>query len=200
MNCAWKPALDEQFVGGSVHLGPILDALANKKRTGVPLTYQTGAAGAAERADHPLKTILEPGFAEKIERLTYAMREAERNGTKYSIEQEVLRVIGLREQTKTWPKMVEGVYRDLAKENSDIRAQANREISLNRPGASKRAVDAANAQIDALRQKLGDFERDALKLGVPESVIVRAKREASIGKLPNVGLQVDGKRVISLGK
>lgn len=192
--------LYEQFVGSSVHLGPLINAAANKKRTGAPLTYQTGAAGALERLDEPLKTILEPGFAEKIERLTYAMREAERNGTKYSVEQEFRRIIGLRETTKTWPKMVEGVYRSLGEENLNIRAQANREISLNRPGASKRAVDAANGQIEALRQKLGDFERDAIKLGIPESVIVRAKREASVGKLPSVGLQVDGKRVISLGK
>jgi hypothetical protein len=192
--------LYEQFVGSSVHLGPLINAAANKKRTGAPLTYQTGAAGALERLDEPLKTILEPGFAEKIERLTYAMREAERNGTKYSVEQEFRRIIGLRETTKTWPKMVEGVYRNLGEENLNIRAQANREISLNRPGASQRAVDAANGQIEALRQKLGDFERDAIKLGIPESVIVRAKREASVGKLPSVGLQVDGKRVISLGK
>jgi hypothetical protein len=183
-----------------VHLGPLINAAANKRRTGAPLTYQTGAAGALERLDEPLKTILEPGFAEKIERLTYAMREAERNGTKYSVEQEFRRIIGLRETTKTWPKMVEGVYRNLGEENLNIRAQANREISLNRPGASQRAVDAANGQIKALRQKLGDFERDAIKLGIPESVIVRAKREASVGKLPSVGLQVDGKRVISLGK
>jgi len=192
--------LYEQFIGGSVHLGPLLGAAMNQKRSGAPLTYQTGVAGAAERLDEPLKTILEPGFAEKIERLTYAVRQAERNGTLYSIEQEFRRIIGLREQTKTWPKMVEGVYRNLAEENSNIRSQANREISLNRPGASKRAVDAANGQIEALRQKLADFERDALKLGVPESVIIRAKREANVGKLPNVGLQVDGKRVISLGK
>jgi hypothetical protein len=192
--------LYEQFIGGSVHLGPLLGAAMNQKRSGAPLTYQTGVAGAAERLDEPLKTILEPGFAEKIERLTYAVRQAERNGTLYSIEQEFRRIIGLREQTKTWPKMVEGVYRNLAEENSNIRSQANREISLNRPGASKRAVDAANGQIEALRQKLADFERDALKLGVPESVIIRAKREANVGKLPSVGLQVDGKRVISLGK
>lgn len=192
--------LYEQFIGGSVHLGPLLSATMNQKRSGAKLTYQTGVAGAAERLDEPLKTILEPGFAEKIERLTYAVREAERNGTKYSIEQEFRRIIGLRETTKTWPKMVEGVYRSLADENANIRAQANREVSLNRPGASKRAVDAANAQIDTLRQKVADFERDAVKLGVPEQVIIRAKREASVGKLPSVGLQADGKRVISLGR
>jgi hypothetical protein len=172
----------------------------NQKRSGTPITYKTGAGGVAERLDEPLKTILEPGFAEKIERLTYAMRQAERNGTLYSIEQEFRRIIGLREQTKTWPRMVEGVYRELAKENVNLRMQANREISLNRPGASARAVDAANASLDALRQTVIDFERDAIKLGVPEYVLAKAKREASVGKIPRVVLQPDGKRVMSLGQ
>jgi len=192
--------LYEQFVGGSVHLGPLLGAAMNQKRSGAPITYRDGAAGVADRLDEPLKTILEPGFAEKIERLTYALRQAERNGTLYSIDQEFRRVIGLREQTKTWPKMVESVYRELAKENTNLRMQANKEVSLNRPGASKRAVEAANAGLDALRQKVADFERDALKLGVPDYVLGRAKREASVGKIPRVGLQADGKRVISLGQ
>lgn len=192
--------LYEQFVGSSVHLGPLLGAAMNQKRSGAPITYRGGAAGVADRLDEPLKTILEPGFAEKIERLTYALRQAERNGTLYSIDQEFRRVIGLREQTKTWPKMVESVYRELAKENTNLRMQANKEVSLNRPGASKRAVDAANAGLDALRQKVADFERDALKLGVPDYVLGRAKREASVGKIPRVGLQADGKRVISLGQ
>jgi len=192
--------LYEQFVGSSVHLGPLLNAAMNQKRSGAPLTYQQGVAGMAERADEPLKTILEPGFAEKIERLTYAVRQAERNGTLYSIEQEFRRLIGLREQTKTWPRLVEGVYRDLAQQNMAIRMQANRELSLNRPGAAARAIDTANQQLDALRQKVQDFQRDAQKLGVPEHLLSKVKREVSVGQIPRVILSPDKKRVVSVGR
>ena len=192
--------LYEQFIGGSVHLGPLLAAATNTNRAGRPLTYQKGVAGALERADYPLETIMEPGFAAKVEKIVYALRGAEKNGKAYSVEQEFKRVIGLREQTKTWPEMALGAYRDLAEENANIRMQANKEISLNRPGASARAVTEANAQLAALRAKVAEFETDSVKLGVPMPVLMFAKREANMSIIRDVALQVDGKRVRSLGR
>jgi hypothetical protein len=190
----------EQFIGGSVHLGPLMSAATNTNRAGRKLTYQKGVAGALERADYPLETIMEPGFAAKVEKIVYALRGAEKNGKSYSVQQEFKRVIGLREQTRTWPELALGAYRDLAEENANIRAQANKEISLNRPGASARAVTEANAQLAALRARVAEFETDSVKLGVPMPVLLSAKREANLSTIRDVALQIDGKRVRSLGR
>ena len=192
--------LYEQFVGGSVHLGPLVAAASNTNRAGRPLTYQKGVAGALERADYALETIMEPGFAAKVEKIVYAMRGAEKNGKSYSVEQEFRRVIGLREQTRTWPELALGAYRNMAQENANIRAQANKEISLNRPGASARAVTAANQQLAELRAKVAEFETDSVKLGVPMPALMSAKREANLSLIRDVGLQIDGARVRSLGR
>jgi hypothetical protein len=190
----------EQFIGGSVHLGPLMSAATNTNRAGRKLTYQKGVAGALERADYPLETIMEPGFAAKVEKIVYALRGAEKNGKSYSVQQEFKRLIGLREQTRTWPELALGAYRDLAEENANIRAQANKEISLNRPGASARAVTEANAQLAALRARVAEFETDSVKLGVPMPVLLSAKREANLSTIRDVALQIDGKRVRSLGR
>ena len=88
----------------------------------------------------------------------------------------------------------------MAQENANIRAQANKEISLNRPGASARAVTAANQQLAELRAKVAEFEPDSVKLGVPMPALMSAKREANLSLIRDVGLQIDGARVRSLGR
>jgi hypothetical protein len=190
--------LYEQFVGSSVHLGPILAAAMNQNRAGTPLTYRTGEAGLRDRLDHPVETILEPGFSQKLERLVYALRGAEKKGRKYSVEEETKRLLGVRQETRKWDELATNAYRKLSKEYGDVRSQANRELGLNRPGAKVRAIDDANAKIAKLRADLAQYEKDATKLGVPVPTLTRAKREASVNLFRDVGLGHDG-RVVSLG-
>jgi hypothetical protein len=190
--------LYEQFVGSSVHLGPILAAAMNQNRAGTPLTYRTGLAGLGDRLDQPLETILEPGFSQKLERLVYALRGAEKKGRKYSVEEETKRLLGVRQVTRKWDELATNAYRKLSKEYADVRSQANRELGLNRPGAKVRAIDDANAKIAKLRADLAQYEKDATKLGVPVPTLTRAKREASVNLFRDVGLGHDG-RVVSLG-
>jgi hypothetical protein len=190
--------LYEQFVGSSVHLGPILAAAMNQNRAGTPLTYRTGLAGLGDRLDQPLETILEPGFSQKLERLVYALRDAEKKGRKYSVEEETKRLLGVRQVTRKWDELATNAYRKLSKEYADVRSQANRELGLNLPGAKVRAIDDANAKIAKLRADLAQYERDATKLGVPVPTLTRAKREASVNLFRDVGLGHDG-RVVSLG-
>jgi hypothetical protein len=190
--------LYQQFVGSSVHLGPLLGAVMNQNQAGTPLTYRKGLMGALERADEPLQTILEPGFSKKLESLVYALRDAEKKGRKYTVEEEAKRLLGVRQVTRKWDELATNAYRKLSADYSDVRSQANRELGLNRPGAKVWAINAANEQIAKLRSDLESYEREATKLGVPVPTLIRAKKEAGVNLFRDVGLGNDG-RVVSLG-
>ena len=170
----------EQFMGSSVHLQPILAALNNKDRTGRPLTYKEGIAGALERVDAAAATILEPGWAAKLERLEYALRGAEKRGRQFSGEEELKRFIGIREFTRTWPDLVKRGYDAFAAKNTAIRGQANKTLGDNLPGAQVKAIAEANAAIQALAAELQTYEADLRSLGVPEPIIRKARKDSSM--------------------
>lgn len=172
----------EQFMGSSVHLGPIIAAATNNDRMGRPLTYQTGIPGALERIDGALAPIMEPGWAAKLERLEYAMRGAEKRGRLHSVDEEAKRLVGIREFTRTWPEMVKRTYDTLAARNSNIRAQANKVLGLNLPGAKTQAIQEANTALEQLAKETADFEADLEILGVPTNIVKAARRHSSIPK------------------
>lgn len=172
----------EQFMGSSVHLGPILAATMNVDRYGRPLTHKDGAAGVAERVDYAMQTMLEPGWAAKFERLEYAMREAEKRGRLFSVEEEIKRFIGIREFTRTWPDMVKRGFDNFAQQNSNVRSQANKQLGLNLPGVKDTAVKDANAALDALRAEMTAYEADLKLLGVPDAVIRKSRQDSSVPK------------------
>lgn len=187
-------------MGSSVHLGPIISAVTNTDRMGRPLTYEKGAQGIVERIDAAAQTVLEPGWAAKMERLEYAMREAERKGRLFSVEEEIKRLVGVREFTRSWHDMVKAKYNDFATQNSDIRAAANRELGVNLPGAKGTALTRANAAIAKLDAELKEYEADLKTLGVPDSIARAARKESSIPRvLHKVELDTDGRRVKSIG-
>lgn len=190
----------EQFMGSSVHLGPIISAVTNTDRMGRPLTYEKGAKGIVERIDAAAQTVLEPGWAAKMERLEYAMREAERKGRLFSVEEEIKRLVGVREFTRSWHDMVKAKYNDFAAQNADIRAAANRELGVNLPGAKGTALTRANDAIAKLDAELKEYEADLKTLGVPDSIARAARKESSIPRvLHKVELDTDGRRVKSIG-
>jgi hypothetical protein len=172
----------EQFMGSSVHLGPIIAAATNNDRMGRPLTYQSGIPGALERIDGALAPIMEPGWTAKLERLEYAMRGAEKRGRLHSVDEEAKRLVGIREFTRTWPDMVKRAYDALQARNSAIRSQANKVLGLNLPGAKTQAIQEANAALEQLAKDTADFEADLDLLQVPENIIKAARRDSSIPK------------------
>jgi len=172
----------QQFMGGSVHLDPLIDAYKNVDKMGRPVTYKTGIPGAAERVDSAVKTILEPGWAAKMERLSLALREAERRGRTFSVEEEIKRFVGIREFTRTWPDMVKRGFDALAAQNTAIRGQANKILGENNPGSRIQAVQDANQAIEALAQELQTYEADLRALGVPEHIIKQARKDSAVPK------------------
>ncbi|HEY1049325.1 MAG TPA: hypothetical protein VGE39_06210, partial [Prosthecobacter sp.] len=173
----------EQFMGSSVHMGPLLAAVTNTDRNGRPLTYEKGVLGMAERIDAAAQTIFEPGWAAKIERLEYAFREAEKKGRMFSVDEEVKRLVGVREFTRTWPDLVKRQYDNFARRNSEIRAAANREIGLNRPGAKASALAKANAAIARLGEELAAYETDLNSFGIPLAVSRQARKDSNVPRV-----------------
>ncbi len=185
----------EQFAGSSVHLSPIINAALNVDRNGRPITNRPGLAGVLERVDSAVATIGEPGFAEKMTRIAYALRDAERRGRKFSVEQEVKRLFGLRGYERTWDTLVKGRYSKFGAEYQAIRDDANRMLGENLPGAQVKAVEEANARIAELDKQRVQFEQDMQRLGIAPMIVRAAQKESAFNKLNPVRLRADGKRV-----
>ena len=189
----------EQFAGTSVHLGPIMAAMMNMDRTGRKITNRPGVVGALERVDSALTTIAEPGFAEKMTRIAYALRpgQPERRGRKFSVEQELLRFIGVRGTERTWDTLVKGRYSRFGGEYQGIRDDANRMLGENLPGAQVQAIEEANARIAELDAQRVEFEAAMNKMGIDPTVIRAAKKDSAFSALNPVKVRRDGKRVES---
>jgi hypothetical protein len=189
----------EQFAGTSVHLGPIMAAMMNMDRTGRKITNRPGVVGALERVDSAMTTIAEPGFAEKMTRIAYALRpgQPERRGRKFSVKQELLRFIGVRGTERTWDTLVKGRYSRFGGEYQGIRDDANRMLGENLPGAQVQAIEEANARIAELDAQRVEFEAAMNKMGIDPTVIRAAKKDSAFSALNSVKVRRDGKRVES---
>jgi len=185
----------EQFVNGSVHLQPLIAAALNQDRNGRKITNRDGAEGLVIRADSAMETILEPGFAAKITRMVYALREAEKNGRSYSIDEEMKRMAGVRQVTRTWEEMVKRRYSKFSADYMGEREEANKMLAENLPGAAVKAVARVNARVEVLKKDLQDFEIDLNRLGVPAATVAKAKKDSSLVHLNPVRVRADGKRV-----
>jgi hypothetical protein len=192
--------LQTQFAGDSVNLAPLMQAYTNTDGRGRPVTVRSGIEGAWERTDHALKVIAEPGFVDKVNRLIYAHREAERRGRTFSVEQEFRRVIGLRETTRTWDDLALGRYKEFDNQIGRIREGANRTLGENLPGAKATALERANRELAEVRTELQRFEKEAVKLGVPFGILQRAKKDTGLSNVRNVMVDpIKGNRVKSIG-
>ena len=142
----------------------------------------------------------EPGFVDKVNRLIYAHREAERRGRTFSVEQEFRRVIGLRETTRTWDDLALGRYKEFDNQIGRIREGANRTLGENLPGAKATALERANRELAEVRTELQRFEKEAVKLGVPFGILQRAKKDTGLSNVRNVMVDpMKGNRVKSIG-
>jgi hypothetical protein len=192
--------LQTQFAGDSVNLAPLMQAYTNTDGRGRPVTVRSGIEGAWERTDHALKVIAEPGFVEKVNKLIYAYRDAERRGRTFSVEQEFRRVIGLRETTRTWDDLTLGRYKEFDSQIGRIREGANRTLGENLPGAKATALERANRELAEIRTELQRFEKEAVKLGVPFGILQRAKKDVGLSNIRNVMVDpIKRNRVKSIG-
>ena len=192
--------LQTQFAGDSVNLTPLMQAYTNTDGRGRPVTVRSGIEGAWERTDHALKVIAEPGFVEKVNKLIYAYRDAERRGRTFSVEQEFRRVIGLRETTRTWSDLTLGRYKEFDSQIGRIREGANRTLGENLPGAKATALERANRELAEIRTELQRFEKEAVKLGVPFGILQRAKKDVGLSNIRNVMVDpIKRNRVKSIG-
>jgi hypothetical protein len=192
--------LQTQFAGDSVNLTPLMQAYTNTDGRGRPVTVRSGIEGAWERTDHALKVIAEPGFVEKVNKLIYAYRDAERRGRTFSVEQEFRRVIGLRETTRTWSDLTLGRYKEFDSQIGRIREGANRTLGENLPGAKATALERANRELAEIRTEMQRFEKEAVKLGVPFGILQRAKKDVGLSNIRNVMVDpIKRNRVKSIG-
>jgi len=178
-----------QFAGSSVHMDPLLQAYANRDGRGRAVSNQRGIAGILERIDTAGQTILEPGLTAKLERITYALRDATRKGRSFSVEEEAKRLVGIRSYSRNWDQLAATAYHNLASEGNAIRAEGQKILDNNLPGAPQRALEQTNAALATIREKIATFESDAARLGLPPALL----REARKGTPKFTPVQLDPK-------
>jgi hypothetical protein len=171
----------EQFFGASVHLKPLMEAMMNQDRAGRDITHRDGSfGGVADKLEHVAKATLEPGWTQKVERLIYAYRDAERRGRKFSFEEEFARFVGIRSFTRTWPDMVKRRFDTFTRDYAAVRNEANETLAQNLPGAKSKAITTASAKIQELSRLLAEYEADLPRLGVPKSIIETARKDSTV--------------------
>lgn len=172
----------QQFAGSSVHLDPLVQAFTGHDGRGYPISTSKSVAGQAfDRISHAGQTILEPGWATKLERLTYAARGQPRRTRTFHLDEEALRLVGVRSYSRTWDSMLKRTYNGrLWSEYQRIRTHGNRILSNNTPGARKRALEQANREIDDLNRQLLQFEADQELLGIPKDVRAAARKDSQV--------------------
>ena len=78
------------------------------------------------------------------------------------------------------PQLVENRLRGFANQYQDIRSQANKDLGLNLPGASRSAVEQANQRLAKLRSEVEMIRTDVGLLGVPPQVVRKGFKDPTL--------------------
>lgn len=186
-------ALRRQFAGGSVHADPILEAITNTRLSGGKVSTEDGWRDALARFEHVLKVTLEPGAAAKTERLAKAARgEEDKRGRKFSLEEEALRFLGIRQATYKHADRIQWRMRDINEAYQDAKTTARKSWTAD-PTTRDATLARANDRIQAAAARWEEFKQDMRTIGVKASTIEKLRKEASLGmKFPMLKPGKDG--------
>lgn len=168
--------LSDQFLEGSVHLDPLLSAWSNTTDFG-KVSEEQGARNVAERLDYLLYNMMEPGALNKGDRMVRAMTGQSRYGRTFSLEEEALRLLGVRQNSYTHEKRISSRMFRFRDEYASARAAA-RKVHAQRPNSAEAmdALERSNQRIEALQGTWEQFQRDLKQIGVPTNEIERIRK------------------------
>lgn len=178
----------DQFVNGSVHVDPILEAVMNARRFGGKVTPETGLRGFYERLRHVLKSTMTPGYADKLERYERAELGRSKGDRIYSIEEENKRLLGIRQASYTHEqRMVDKLFEfsDRLRDARDVAKRAWNENGRANPDTIGRmeqenGLARANEDIAKITADFAVFKKDLETLGIPESRIAKVQKERNV--------------------
>ena len=153
-----------QFAGGGVHTDPMLEALMNARKDGRPVSTETGYRQGAERVVYYLRRALEPGAIDKLDRTVRAMDGRDRNSRTFTLEEEGLRLLGVRQTTYKHTETIKSRLYELDGAYTAAAATARTSWKDNAPGERAAAITRANTRIAGIRADYEQFTKDLTTL------------------------------------
>lgn len=172
--------LKDQFVDGSVHLDPLLAAITNQTPF-AKVTNETGARGVGQRLDYIIYMLLEPGLLNKEDRIARAMQGRGRYGRQFSVEEEFMRLVGIRQNTYTHEERIKSKLFRFREEYDDAKAQARTPYRARDPGAEG-AFDRAQARVAKLNADYEQWKADLALLGIPAAKVEQVRNATGVPK------------------
>jgi len=181
--------LADQFAGGSVHADPILEALTNRSKfSGQKISSETGIKQFTERLNHVLKATLVPGYVDKSDRMTRAILGRSKGDREFSTEQELYRLMGIREATYTHEQSMKArlyEFRQRVADAKDTAKKAYSDWGKSKPDAiglseQQRALRSANDAIAEVQKDYNQWLSDLKTLGISKNKVENVKKGNSI--------------------
>lgn len=181
--------------GDSIHLTPIMQAIANKNAFGQEVTNEKGIAGVLLRLDHVAKTVGDPKAVQVVWKIKAALTGENYEGKPQTLENIGKNVVAARERTQTWDDLLSRTYRSFGEERRRLTDVVRERIKR---GASPEAeLSWVNGEIKKLQDKVKEFEADLPSMNVSTSLARQKRKQASIGTLSTVKLTPDRKGVVA---
>ncbi len=153
-----------------MHLDPLIAAWTNKTEFGKVSERAAGWQNIVDRLDYVLYLTMEPGALNKMDRLIRAERGEPRYGRQFSLEEEVRRLLGVRQNTYTHRKRIES---RLFRFDDEYKSAAKfaRQKHSERPGSdmAQSGLEEANQRIRQLQIDWEQFQSDLKVIGIPSN-------------------------------
>jgi DNA-binding protein Fis len=180
--------LGDQFVNGSVHADPMLEAVMNVRKFGGKVSTEQGARQYWDRMEHVLKNTFTPAYADKADRYARAITERGRGDRVYSVEEENLRLLGVRKATFTHEeRMLSKLYefRDRLEDARAVARKAWTENGKSKPDAVGRAeqeaaLARANEAIARVTSDMEQWKQDLGTLGIKWGRVMKVQSDRSV--------------------
>jgi len=182
--------LQKQFAETGIHADPLLALLFNIDKGGQKATTEEGWRATAERLGEVLAPMT-PGAADKFERILRAGLNQPRWDREFSIEEEMKRLLGMRQATYSHDRRIAGRLAEFNSRKRDIGQTAAQ--TYGETGKAKadvwgkqqqqQAAARATERLTALKAEYDQFVTDLGTLGFKPTQIERFRKDA--GTSPN---------------
>lgn len=183
------------YFGPGAFVGPLGEAVFNKRLSGGPITMAEGARGALDRVNY-LRSAWSPNIVDPLfQSWMAAMDRKGTYGREYDLAEVALKLGGIRARTVDVEKNLPFTMREFSGRWRNAATYAN--VAKRKYPADKAKQDEADAYResvqDELKKQYRQFYLDAQKLGVSQTSFMKAEKEALISRELRVAARTNDK-------
>lgn len=171
------------YIGPGTVAGPVGEAVFNKTLSGATVTQAEGMRGFKERAGHALST-LRPKIGDPVfEHYKATVGELGNYGRKYTTDEVMMKLAGLRVRTVDVEKQLPYKMREFSRRFSDAKSESTSTERKN-PGQTEKIAEAKEytaEKREQIKREYRQFKKDMVNtLGVSSGDFQRAQKDAGV--------------------